>query len=321
MSRSTELERVAFLSKIFRGLSSSEIALGIGDDAAVLSAVDMPLVWTIDAQVEGTHFKREWLSWEDVGWRSFMAAASDLAAMGADPVAALSSLILTEDVDDNALASVAKGQADAARIVGAPVAGGNLSKGREASITTTLLGRTEKPVARSGACAGDGLFLAGALGLARAGWLLLDCGRTDEPELAQCIDAWRRPTARLAEGRAMRARAHAAIDVSDGLSRDVAHLARASSVRIVLEEVSLERLVPNALVRAAAVLGVEPLDLVLRGGEDYALLVTSPTDLEGFCRIGRVEEGASAVFLDRGPRGQQALADLGFDHFAEAIAG
>ncbi len=318
MTISTELERIARLRRVFEGLPQDGIALGIGDDAAVLlssSANSAPLVWTIDAQVEGTHFKRPWLCWGDVGWRSFMAAGSDLAAMGASPVAALSSLILPGDVDDDAFHALVDGQAEAARVIMAPIVGGNLAKGREVSVTTTLFGRTDTPMTRHGARVGDGVYLAGSLGLARAGWLLLEKGRGEEPVFASCIEAWRRPTARIADGLVLRPRAHAAIDISDGLSRDAGHLAHASSVRIVLEEEALRGQVPEVLHRAASELGVEALDLALSGGEDYALLAASPVSLDGFIRIGRVEKGPAGVMLDRGPRGCEALADRGFDHF------
>src|SRR5690606_3745707 len=148
--------------------------VGIGDDAAVLEPASAPLVWTIDAQVEGTHFRLDWLSWQDVGWRSFMAAASDLAAMAAEPVAALSALVLADTVDDAALDGLAEGQADAARAVGAPIVGGNIARGRRTSVTTTLCGRAGQPVLRSGARPGDGLWLAGAVGMAAAGLAALE---------------------------------------------------------------------------------------------------------------------------------------------------
>ena len=93
-----ERERVALLTRIFGD--------AIGDDAALLEG---GLVWTVDACVEGTHFRREWLSWEDLGWRSFMAAASDIAAMGADQLGALSALVLTSDTDDAAFEAIARG--------------------------------------------------------------------------------------------------------------------------------------------------------------------------------------------------------------------
>jgi thiamine-monophosphate kinase len=103
----SEIERVSRLSACFAA-PAADVRVGIGDDAAVLAVGEGALVWTIDAQVEGTHFRPEWLSWEDVGWRSFMAAASDLAAMGAEPHSALSALALGPQVDDAALDAIAE---------------------------------------------------------------------------------------------------------------------------------------------------------------------------------------------------------------------
>ena len=108
-------------------------------------------MWTVDAQVEGTHFRRDLCSWEDVGWRSFMAAASDVAAMGGAPWCALSSLVLAPEVDDADLDALARGQRAAADAAGAPIVGGNLSRGATSSVTTTVLGTSHRAITRSGA--------------------------------------------------------------------------------------------------------------------------------------------------------------------------
>src|SRR4051812_46191324 len=123
---STELARIAKLARALAHVGEQPgIVRGIGDDAAVLETRGTgQLVWTVDAQVEGVHFRRDLASWEDAGWRSFMAAASDLAAMGAEGWCALSALILPRSLDDEALDAIARGQADAAREVEAPVVGG-----------------------------------------------------------------------------------------------------------------------------------------------------------------------------------------------------
>jgi thiamine-monophosphate kinase len=288
----SEFERIARLRDVF---GESGALVGIGDDAAVLATVAEPLVWTVDAQVDGTHFRLDWLTWEDVGWRSFMAAASDVAAMAAEPVAALSSLVLADDVDDAALDALARGQAAAAREVGAPIVGGNMARGRETSITTTVLGRASSPITRSGARAGDGLYLAGAVGKAGAGLAALMAGGSHDPETLQ---AWRRPRALVREGLAMRGIANAAIDISDGLAADAWHMAEASRVVLVFDEAALRAFGPE-------------LRFVLGGGEDYALLASGPSPIPGFTRVGRVERGEAGVMLDSGER----LERSGFDHF------
>ncbi len=288
-------------------MASPSVLTGIGDDAAVLAAAvgEGDLVWTIDAQVDGTHFRIDLASWEDVGWRSFMAAASDLAAMGATPVAALSALVLAPSFSDDDLDALARGQAAAAQAVGAPVAGGNLARGTETSITTTLLGRATRPITRAGARPGDAVWVAGALGEAGAGFDALSNGVQDA-SIAFCIEAWLRPRALVAEGLSMRGLASAAIDVSDGLARDATHLAEASGVRLVLDE---------ALLLASARVSLEH---VLHGGEDYALLAASAAPLPGFRKIGMVEpwtEGEPRLVL-ASKAGRRALEPRGFDHFA-----
>lgn len=321
----SELSRIALL-RARLGRDAPGVRVGIGDDAAVLDPGG--LVWTVDAQVENTHFKTAWVSWEDVGWRSFMAAASDLAAMGAEPAFALSSLVLAPSVSDVALDALARGQAAASLAVGAPVVGGNLARGTETSITTTLLGRASSPVLRSGALAGDGVWLAGPVGLAAAGLAVLmqntpmQYAPMHDAHVAACIHAWRRPVARIDEGRALSGAAHAAIDISDGLAHDAWQLAQASGVRLVLDAQAILAHVAHAksdLVAAASQVGREALDLALHGGEDYALLAASALPLPGFVRIGTIEPYTTgARLLLATAQGTEPLEPRGFDHFSEA---
>jgi len=308
-----ERARIAMLARLL-GAAAPGVEVGIGDDAAVLDAARAAphrLVWTIDEQVEGTHFRRPLLSWRDVGWRTYMAAASDVAAMGADPWCALCAIAVPDDVDDGALAEIARGQREAAEATGAPVVGGNLARGPVLSLATTLLGVAARPVQRRGARAGDGVWMAGRVGLAAAGLRALERGRGQEASLAEAVAAWRTPRALVAEGRAMRAVARAAIDVSDGLARDAGHVAEASGVRIVLDEAAL--LADRALVDAAAALGGSAVDLALHGGEDYALVAASDVPIAGFRRVGEVREGKGMAL--RSARGEQDIEPLGYDHF------
>jgi thiamine-monophosphate kinase len=317
---SSELERVARLARLFGegAAGRGSVVRGIGDDAALLDPEKRPragqLVWTIDAQVEGVHFRTDLASWGDVGWRSFMAAASDLAAMGASPWCALAALVLPRALDDGAFDALSEGQASAAREVGAPIVGGNLSRGGEASITTTLLGTSARPLLRA-AQRGDGIWVAGALGLAAAGLAALERKLdASDADTARAVLAWRRPRALLAEGLAMAAHARGAIDVSDGLAQDLGHVARASGLRAVLEERALRTHIEPALAPLAKRLGASPVDLALHGGEDYALVAASDRAIEGFTRIGRFESG-EGVALEDGAGTARAIEARGFDHF------
>ncbi|MEP7125530.1 MAG: AIR synthase-related protein, partial [Byssovorax sp.] len=169
---------------------------------------------------------------------------------------------------------------------------------------------------RAGALPGDALRAAGELGLAAAGLALLLAGRAPmSPAAHAAVRIWRRPEAQIAAGIAARGWAHAAIDVSDGLAQDAGHLARASGVDVILDA---DAIVSPALREAAAELGGDALELVLHGGEDYALLVAAPEGpgLPGFTRIGSIVSGSGAVQLRRGDGATLALVARGFDHFA-----
>jgi thiamine-monophosphate kinase len=306
---------VARLAALFGGDLAPGVTVGIGDDAAVLRPPPgRDLVWTVDTQVEGRHFRRAWLTLEQVGYRSFVAAASDLFAMGADPWCALGALAVPESLDADAIDAVALGQARAAREVGCPIVGGNLTRAGELSVTTTLLGTTPRAVTRGGARPGDGVYLAGEVGLARAGLLALERGLAGDAAFAAALDAFRSPRVRVAAGRAVGARASAAIDLSDGLAEDARRLATASGTAIVFDLEALAALAQAELGAAAARLGLTPLALALEGGEDYALLATASEPLDGFHRIGTVEPGAGVS--GRSADGARHPVDVrGFDHF------
>jgi thiamine-monophosphate kinase len=312
----SEWDRIEALRAIFAGPALAGVVVAIGDDAAVLEPGPDLLVWTVDAAVDGVHFRRDLLSFVDVGYRATMAAASDLAAMGAAPRGLLSALVLPADVGDAELAELAAGQRAAADALGTAILGGNLARGGELSITTTALGAAPRPLTRAGALPGDALWVAGPIGLAAAGLRLLLTGRVPvSPAARAAVQLWRRPEARLAAGIAARGWAHAAIDVSDGLAQDAGHLARASGVDVILDAAAI---VSSALREVAAELGDDPLDLALHGGEDYALVVAAPdgVGLPGFTRIGSVARGAGAVQLRREDGAIVALVARGFDHFA-----
>ena len=313
-----EQRRIAMLARILgAGTTGGRpgVEVGIGDDAAVLSAGPGAgrLVWTIDEQVDEVHFRRGLVSWRDLGWRSLMAAASDIAAMGAAPWCTLAALVLPDDVDDEALAEIARGQRDAAEDVAAPVVGGNLARGRVLSIATTLLGKCERAVERCCARAGDGVWMAGRVGLAAAGLKALERSLSGGSWLDAAVAAWRRPRALVAEGRRMAPVAHAAVDVSDGLARDAGHVAEASGVSIVFDESAL--LADAELIAAAGALGESAIDLALHGGEDYALLVASGVPIPGFRRVGEVRKGSGLLL--RGPGGERVIEACGFDHFVQ----
>ncbi len=309
--RIREFSAIAQLEAIFRA-SSRLVEVGIGDDAAVLKPRGR-LVWTVDTAVEHVHFERRWLSLVELGWRSFQAAASDVCAMGGQPTVALSSVIFPAGLSTAELTQLARGQRAAARALGCQIVGGNLSRGGELSITTTLLGSAARPLLRSGAKSGDELWLLGDVGLAAAGLRLLQRGTTRSRSARRALRAFRKPNAQLAAGLALAKCAHAAIDISDGLAGDAAHLAHASNVRLVFELAALEAALSPSLLSLSAQLGVPALDLALYGGEDYALLAAGPKRRRpsGARVVGSVESGRG-VWL-AGAKGR-TRAGAGFQH-------
>jgi thiamine-monophosphate kinase len=285
-------------------------ARGIGDDAAI---VDLPpgqrLVVSTDASVEGVHFRREWLTPEEVGGRATTAALSDLAAMGALPVGMLLALGVPAEWS-GALVALSRGVGDAAAAVGCPIIGGNVVRSRELSLTITVLGTVARPLTRSGAVPGDGIFVTGRFGGPRAAVRAWMDGSTPRVEHRARFAA---PRARIAEARWLAdAGCHAAIDVSDGLIADAGHLALASGVHLDLD-----------LAALPCVKGVS-LDEAASGGEEYELIVAlapdGPVDPAAFeqrfglplTRIGTAAAGAGiaikgAARVDH-PRGH--------DHFS-----
>ncbi|MEI9938547.1 MAG: thiamine-phosphate kinase [Pseudomonadota bacterium] len=309
----SEFAAISQLEALFRQ-PSSKLELGIGDDAAVLKSAGR-WVWTVDTAVEHVHFERAWLSLADLGFRSFQAAASDVSAMGGAPFAALSSVIFPRNFAATELTQLARGQRAAARALGCAIVGGNLARGVELSVTTTVVGSVQRPLLRSGARVGDELWLCGDLGLAAAGLRLLQAGTlhgTSGPE-RRALSAFRRPQAQLAAGLELVRGAHAAIDISDGLAGDALHVAEASGVELQIDLVALAATLSPALLALAPRLGIPALELALYGGEDYALLAAGPERARprSASVIGSVGKGGG-VWLLEGRRRRRA--GRGFEH-------
>ncbi|MFN2538894.1 MAG: thiamine-phosphate kinase [Mycobacteriales bacterium] len=269
------------------------VLLGPGDDAAVLAVSDGRVVATTDVLVEGVHFRRDWSSGYDVGRKAAAANLADVAAMGGVGTALLIGLVAPADLPVQWALDLADGLRDECELVGAAVVGGDTVAATGLVVSVTALGRVERWVTRRGASPGDLVVVAGRLGHSAAGLRLLQAGvRT-----GALVEAHRRPTPPYEAGPALaRAGATAMCDVSDGLVKDLGHIARASGVRIELEAVSLH---DDAV----------SLEDVLTGGEDHALVATVPAPVAGCRTIGRVVQG-KGVTLDGAPvRG-------GWEHFA-----
>ena len=297
------------------------LAAGLGDDCAILPEVSgSNLVLSTDVSVEEVHFRREWLRPAEIGWRAAAAALSDLAAAGAEAIGLLAAVTVPRDTREKQLAELMQGVGEAVGSVGGVVLGGDLSGGPAWSLAITVVGRATRPLSRRGAKAGDGVWVTGMLGGARAAVEAWRQGKEPEPEARR---AFGRPEPRIAAGRALAARgATALIDLSDGLASDARHLAAASAVELRIE---LDRLpVAASAGKSAQAAGVSPAEFAARGGEDYELLATLPASFDDagaqaflketgllLTRIGQVLTGTGTQLLLKGAE----VTLTGFDHF------
>lgn len=299
-------------------IAREDVRIGIGDDAAVLAVPsDQQLVVSMDTLVAGVHFPMQ-TSPADIGWKSLAVNLSDLAAMGATP--AWVTLALTLPNDDRAwVEGFCDGFAALAREFKLALVGGDTTRG-PLSITVTIHGFVAEGMAllRSAARVGDGVFVTGTLGDAAAGLRRVLAASQDDA----LVRRLNRPTPRVAQGLELRGRAHACIDVSDGLVADLGHICAASGVRAEIDVDSL----PASPQLLSACARDERRALQLGGGDDYELCFTAPdagstallSDLArtgcGATRIGRIVAGSGVCVVDASGVDVD-IARSGWDHF------
>lgn len=292
----------------------------LGDDCALVPAGEDSLVLSTDMSIEGVHFHREWLSAEEIGWRAAMGALSDLGAAGAACVGLLAAISGPRTDPPERMVELMEGVGGAVDAVGGVVLGGDLAAAPLWTLAITAVGRTRRPMSRRGACPGDGIWVTGSLGGARAAVAAWESGRVPADPLRS---AFARPRARIAEGQWLANEgAHAMMDLSDGLAGDAHHLANASGVAL---ELALDHLpVADGVAAEAERLGRPAAELAAEGGEDYELLVALPPgfgagEAERFrascglplTRVGTACEGRGVTMR----LGGRAVALTGYDHF------
>jgi thiamine-monophosphate kinase len=301
------------------------LVLGSGDDAAI-TVPGGAVATSVDALVEGVHFRRDTATLRQIGRKALSTALSDLAAMGAEAGEAYVVLGAPEEIGEDELLELGEGMAAVAGETGTAIAGGDLVRAPVLTLAVTVTGyapRAEDFVTRGGARPGHVLVVTGALGGAAAGLLALEDPSLPREDslLSRQLD----PTPRLAAGRALaEAGATAMIDVSDGLAGDASHVALASEALLAIDAEDLP-VDPGVVVLAAAA-ERDPLELAASGGEDYELFAALPAAAvtsagEALAAlgvpltvIGRVEPAG-----DAGPRaeirrrGGAALPSRGFD--------
>ncbi|HSK50439.1 MAG TPA: thiamine-phosphate kinase [Solirubrobacterales bacterium] len=259
------------------------VLVGSGDDAAVTLPGGVTAT-SVDAIVDGVHFRRDRASLAEIGHKALATALSDLAAMGAEPGEAYVVLGVPPDLDEEGCLELVDGFAALARRTGTSLAGGDVTRAPALTLAVTVVGHAAAPadlVSRSGARPGDALVLSGELGGAAAGLLLLERPELGSSLAAETAAALRQrqltPQPRLAAGKALAgAGARAMIDLSDGLGADASHLAGQRGVALRIDAASLP--LARGVAEIAAAAGREPLGLATSGGEDYELLAALPAE-------------------------------------------
>lgn len=344
-SRLDEFRLIRDLHRRF-GRTGPTVLCGIGDDAAIIRpSPGRHLILTTDLLAEGIHFNLGTATFEDVGYKAAVANLSDIAAMGGIPQYVLVAVALPASCTPAEVEQFYRGLMGACRSHGVQLVGGDTSASpHSVFISLTMTGSVEprRALTRNGARVGDLVYVTGTLGDSLAGLTLLATGRT----LRSAGDAGRkrfllhgdryrralmlrhlRPTPRLREGRLLSTHrlATAAIDVSDGLSGDLAHLCEQSGVGAEIEAAALP-LSPACRAYAAAA-GLDPVGIALRGGEDYELLFTVPprkrATLERrareagyrFSRIGTIRPKRSGLRLKGIDGVSRRLEIMSYRHF------
>ena len=306
-----EFELIERIARILRARTRPDprVVLGIGDDGAVLAPRSDRVVATTDTLVEGVHFRLDLGTPRDAGIRAVAVNLSDLAAMGARPLALLIGLQLPPAIPDRTVLDLMRGVAIGSRRYGVTVAGGNVCTAvGPLSIAVTALGEADGNafLRRDGARTGDGIWASGTLGDAGLGLALLVQDRVRALAWPALVRAFLRPVPRVALGLTLvgTAGVTAAIDVSDGLLQDLGHVLKASRVGATVDVAAVP--MSRSARRLARITGADAMGAALSGGDDYQLLACARPAAgdalrsAGMTRIGTVTRGRRLVLMRDG---------------------
>jgi thiamine-monophosphate kinase len=260
---------------LLRELERLRLVSGLDAEGAVLGG---GRVATVDALAEGVHFRLDWTSFRDLGFKAAAVNLSDLAAMGATPDGLLVGVGAPAEAELEDVVELYEGLNEA----GVPVVGGDTTRTPSWFVSVTAFGTSARVPGRAGAVPGDALVVTGPLGGSAAGRYVLEHGVEGLDEL---VEAHRRPPLRLEEGMALAQVAHAMVDLSDGIGSDAARIAGRSGCKVILDV--------DAIPKAPRIEEVAGLPFWTLG-EDYELLAALPPEdaaASGFPVVGRIEEG------------------------------
>jgi len=311
-------------TKNLQDTSWQRLLIGIGDDAAAWQRDSSIQLATTDSLVQDTHFDLNITTWDELGWKAVAVNLSDIAAMGGIPMFALISLALPGELETDCISSLYQGMAQIANKFGVAIVGGNIASASKTIITVTVLGslKSKSALTRSAAVPGDRVAITGYPGLSAAGLRMLKQKLSFDSETSKLLrQAHLQPTPRIDEGQILlRHKVRAAIDISDGLIADLAHICKASKVsaRINKDLVPIHPILQYNFKSDCQ-------QLALSGGEDYELLFTASSQI-----INQVKQAISCPVtvigeITEGTPGQVTLSDAsgknipwqqgGWEHF------
>ncbi len=312
MERINQIGEFGLIERLNRILPiyDKDVLVGYGDDCACVNINGKLFLFTVDIQVENSHFLKDKIKPEDLGWKLATSNVSDVVACGGLPRWALLSLALPKDLEYSFIEKVYLGIKEAQDYYGFYTIGGNCSSSNQIMIDMTMVGEAEKFISRSTAKPDQKIYLSGNLGCSKAGLelILMDKKEYEDFEIA-LINKHYRPKARIDLIEKIK-QASACIDISDGLTSDLIHISKKSNVKIIIEKEKLK--IDENLKKFCLKYGKNPLDYILTSGEEYEVALISEKDLD-LMEIGYTEEGFG-VFLKEGDKIVE-LNKKSFDHF------
>ena len=322
-----EFGLIDLLAKMIAGAGINEadpdLIIGIGDDTAAWRCKDSMQLATVDTMVQDIHFTLETIPWQELGWKSLAINLSDVAAMGGIPRYALVALALPDNTDVEDITGLYKGMIDISKKYKIAIAGGNISRAPQVSVTVTVLGSSTNKtlLKRSTAKPGDKIAVTGYTGSAAAGLEMLTKKLKFKPDVTACFrEAFLHPQPRIVEAQVLvKNGITTAIDTSDGLLSDLRHICEASKVKAIVNTGSLP--IHN---NVKASFSKKALEMALGGGEDYELLFTGKPGTVEKVRdeikypvtiIGEIIEGPPEISLLDTKGNPVKIGKTGWVHF------